>query len=233
MGSREMERREKHLVLGVTLLLLTGLCLLLWKTGFFQAAGSVEGMQAYIERFAPYSQLVFFLIQFCSVILAPIPSNLSALAGAVLFGMWQAFALTAAAVFVGSAVVFLLARSLGQSFAEKFVSRRVSEKYQELFQTKRDTFLTLALLLPFFPDDLLCILAGLTDIPLRRYLIIVALTRPWGLLVASALGGSVVDIPLPAMAAIGAAGFLLFLLGMKYGDQLEEKLLKQIKRKKT
>ena len=228
-----MERREKHLALGLTLLLLAGVCLLLWRTGFFRAAGSVEGLQAYIERFSPYSQLVFFLIQFFSVILAPIPSNLSALAGAVLFGMWQAFMLTMAAVFLGSAAVFLLARGLGQSFAGKFVSRRVSAKYQELLRTKRDTFLTLALLLPFFPDDLLCILAGLTDIPLGRYLVIVAMTRPWGLLVASALGGSVVDIPRPGMAAIGAAGFVLFLLGMKYGDQLEEKLLGRMKHGKA
>lgn len=227
-----MERREKHLALRVTLLLLAGVCLLLWRTGFFQAVGTAEGIQAYIERFSPYSQLVFFLIQFCSVVLAPIPSNLSALAGAMLFGMWQAFLLTIAAVFLGSVTVFLLARSLGQSFAERFVGKRVSAKYQELFRTKRDTFLALALLLPFFPDDLLCILAGLTDIPLGRYLVIVAMTRPWGLLVASALGGSVVDIPLPAMAAIGAVALLVFLTGMRYGDRLEGKILEHIKRRK-
>lgn len=227
-----MKRREKHPALLLTLLLLAGLCLLLWRTGFFQAVRTAEGIQAYIERFSPYSQLVFFLLQFCSVILAPIPSNLSALAGAMLFGMWQAFLLTMAAVFLGSAAVFLLARSLGQPFAERLVSKRVSARYQELFRTKRDTFLALALLLPFFPDDLLCILAGLTDIPLGRYLVIVALTRPWGLLVASALGGSVVDIPLPAMAAIGVAGLLVFLLGMKYGDRLEEKILQGLKRRK-
>ena len=227
-----MKRREKHPALLLTLLLLAGLCLLLWRTGFFQAVRTAEGIQAYIERFSPYSQLVFFLLQFCSVILAPIPSNISALAGAMLFGMWQAFLLTMAAVFLGSAAVFLLARSLGQPFAERLVSKRVSARYQELFRTKRDTFLALALLLPFFPDDLLCILAGLTDIPLGRYLVIVALTRPWGLLVASALGGSVVDIPLPAMAAIGVAGLLVFLLGMKYGDRLEEKILQGIKGRK-
>ena len=227
-----MKRREKHPALLLTLLLLAGLCLLLWRTGFFQAVRTAEGIQVYIERFSPYSQLVFFLLQFCSVILAPIPSNLSALAGAMLFGMWQAFLLTMAAVFLGSAAVFLLARSLGQPFAERLVSKRVSARYQELFRTKRDTFLALALLLPFFPDDLLCILAGLTDIPLGRYLVIVALTRPWGLLVASALGGSVVDIPLPAMAAIGVAGLLVFLLGMKYGDRLEEKILQGLKRRK-
>lgn len=228
-----MEKRKKSPVIWLTILLLAGVVLLLWRTGFFGVVGSVEGMQAYMTRFSPYSHVVFFLIQLFSVILAPIPSNLSALAGALLFGMWPAFFLTMGAVILGSVLVFQLARSLGQSFAERFVSERISDRYLRVIQTKRDAFLVLAFLLPFFPDDLLCILAGLTDIPLRRYLIIVALTRPWGLLVASALGGSVLTVPLPGMVAIGMAGILLFLLGMKYGDRLEEKVLDHFKRKKT
>ena len=37
---------------------------------------------------------------------------------------------------------------------------------------------------------MLCILAGLTNITLGRFAVIVLLTRPWGLLAASALGGA-------------------------------------------
>ena len=55
-------------------------------------------MQAYIQRFAPYSHLCFFLVQFLSVVLAPIPSNLSAAAGGMLFGTWPSFLMTFAAV---------------------------------------------------------------------------------------------------------------------------------------
>lgn len=228
-----MENRKNAPLVLFTVLFLALIAILLWKTGFFAAASTVEGMQGYIERFSPYSQLVFFLIQLASVILAPIPSNLSAVAGGILFGIWQAFLLTILAVFLGSAVVFLLARRLGRSFTEQFISERASGKYMELIKTKRDTFLGLALLLPFFPDDLLCILAGLTDISFRRYMIIVVLTRPWGLLVASALGGSVVTIPLPGMIAIGVAGAVIFILGLKYGDRIEEKIMFRIKRKET
>lgn len=228
-----MKERKKSPVIWLTILLLAGVVLLLYQTGFFQIVGSVEGMRAYIERFSPYSHLIFFLIQLFSVILAPIPSNLSALAGALLFGMWPAFLMTMGAVILGSLLVFQLARSLGRPFVERFVSERISDRYLRVIQTKRDAFLVLAFLLPFFPDDLLCILAGLTDIPLRRYLIIVALTRPWGLLVASALGGSALAIPLPGMVVIGVAGILFFALGMKYGDRLEEKILSYFKQKKA
>ena len=227
-----MEKRKKSPVIWLTILLLAGVVLLLWRTGFFEVVGSVEGMRSYMTRFSPYSHVAFFLLQLFSVLLAPIPSNLSALAGALLFGMWPAFLLTMGAVFLGSFLVFQLARSLGRPFVERLVSERVSLRYLKIIQTKRDAFLVLAFLLPFFPDDLLCILAGLSDIPRGRFLAIVVLARPWGLLAASALGGGTLDIPPCGMAAIAVAAVLFFLVGMKYGDKLEETVLEYFKRKR-
>ena len=213
-----------------TIAALGGIFLFLWNTGFFAAAKSLEGIQDYIARFSPYSHLVFLLVQLASVVIAPIPSNITAAGGALLFGMWPSFLLTAGAVVLGSAVVFWLARVLGQSFADRFVSQKVSDQYLELIRRKRDVFLALVFLFPFCPDDLICILAGLTDISFPRFLVIVVLTRPWGLLAASAVGSSVISIPIWAMILIGLAGLILFLAAMKYGDQLEARLLEKFKR---
>ena len=127
-------------------------------------------------------------------------------------------------------MVFQLARVLGRPFAERFVSRKNWDKYTEVFRRKRDLFLFLAFLFPFFPDDILCIMAGLTDISFRRFLLLVVLARPWGLLVACGVGGSALHIPLGGMAALGIAGAAVFLLAMKYGDKLEDALLKKLKR---
>ena len=76
-----MKRHSALFALLAAVILCGGGGLFLWQTGFFTAMQSVEGVQAYIEGFAPYSHLVFFLFQFLSVVLAPIPSNVSALAG--------------------------------------------------------------------------------------------------------------------------------------------------------
>lgn len=222
--------RTQKATLAVTLALL---CLLTWglySSGFFTAIRTQEGMQDYIRRSTPYSHLVFFLIQLSSVILAPIPSNLTAAAGGALFGVLPAFLLTAGAVALGSAMVFQLSRLLGQSCAQSFVEGKYWEKYGEVIRRKRDSFLFLAFLFPFFPDDLLCIMAGLTDIPFRRFLLLVALARPWGLLVACAVGGSVFHIPLWGMVALGVSGAALFLLALKYGDALEGAILRKIKK---
>lgn len=230
MRETDMRRHKWMLTLILALVLVGGVGVFLWNTGFFAAASSLEGIQAYIGRFSPYSQWVFFLVQLASVIIAPIPSNITAAGGALLFGVWESFFLTYAAVAAGSLLVFWLSRVLGQSFVNRFVSEKVSDKYLDLIKKKRDIFLILVFLFPFFPDDLICILAGLTDIGYGRFLLIVALCRPWGLLVACGVGGSAIVIPLWGMVLIGLGGVALFLLGLKYGDRLEEAFLERMKR---
>lgn len=220
----------KILLWALTAAILGGCIWALYATGFFEAVGSPERMGGYIARCAPWSHLAYFGVQLVSVVIAPIPSNITAAAGAYLFGLWPSFLLTWGAVSLGSALVFALARALGQDFAAQFVSEKLSEKYLDLIRRKRDVFLALAFLFPFFPDDLLCILAGLTDISFRRFLLLVVLARPWGLLAACMVGSATVSIPLWGMALLGIGGLALFLLAMKYGDKLEDALIQRLKR---
>lgn len=226
-----MTKQVRRISALLALFLLCGGAIFLWKTGFFSALSSFEAMENYIDRSAPYGQFFFFFIQLFSVILAPIPSNVTALAGAVLFGLWQAFFLTYGAVILGSLIMFSLARVLGRPFTDRFVSKKVSEKYLETIRSKQDIFLLLVFLFPFFPDDIICILAGLTTIRPFRFLIIALIARPWGLFVASAVGSATIAIPLWGMILLGVVGLSVFILALKYGDHLEDILLTKLKRR--
>lgn len=226
-----MNERLKNFILWAAAILLLGGCVLgLYLSGFFEAVSSAEGIRDYIERSAPWSHLVFFFLQLVSTIVAPIPSNVTALAGGLLFGTIPAFLLTWTAVILGSFLVFSLARALGQEKVSGFVGRKLSARYLDVIRRKRDPFLFMAFLFPFFPDDILCILAGLTDISRKRFLALCLLARPWGLLVSCAVGGSALEIPLWAMIALGAAGVAVFVLAMIYGDRIEESLVERFKR---
>ena len=226
-----MENKSLKVLLWVfTIAILGGSVWALYATGFFQAVGSQEALGEYIARCAPWSHLAYFGIQLASVVIAPIPSNITAAAGAYLFGLWPSFLLTWGAVALGSAIVFILARVLGQKFAGQFVDEKLSERYLDVIRRKRDVFLLLAFLFPFFPDDLLCILAGLTDISFRRFFLLTVLARPWGLLVACMVGSATLSIPLWGMALLGAGGLAAFLLAMKYGDKLEALVMERLKR---
>ena len=223
-----MKQKKKWAVLALTVLLLGAGGLFLYRSGFFAACTSIPALRAYIDRSAPYSHLTFFVVQLLSVVLAPIPSNLTAAAGGLLFGTWPAFFLTYGALMAGSLLVFWLARTLGRDFVDRVVSRKLAEKYQKVIREKTTVFLALAFLLPYFPDDMLCILAGLTPITFGRFALLALFTRPWGLLFASALGGASLSIPLWVMVLIGLAGVMIFVLGMLYGDRLERAVLKRL-----
>ena len=169
-------------------------------------------------------------MQLLSVVVAPIPSNVTSLAGAAVIGTLEAFLLTYAAVALGSFLVFQLTRRLGRPFAERFVSRSSMEKYRDMIERKQDVFFAMAFLLPGFPDDILCFLAGLTTMPLKRFLLLVLLFRPWGLLVSCAVGGNALALPSWLLVLLCAAGVALFLIAMKYGDRWESALLKKLKK---
>ena len=226
-----MKTRTRTLLLWSATLVILALVLWgLYASGFFQALSSRSALTAYIERCAPWSHLAFFGIQLVSVVVAPIPSNITAAVGGALFGFLPAFLLTWGAVVLGSMIVFALARVLGQRFVSKFVGERISEKYLDIIRRKESTFLTLAFLFPFFPDDLLCILAGLTELSWKRFLVLCLLARPWGLLVAALLGSSALEIPLWGMALLGVAGLIVFVVAMKYGDRAEEAILRTMRK---
>lgn len=220
--------RRKIFFLCGTLLVLAVPVVFFWKTGAFAAVSSSEAFRAYLSRYRGWAELIFWLVQFISVVLAPVPGNLTTAAGALLFGFLRGFLLSVTANLAASVLVFGLARGLGSDFARRLAGKSGIAKYHELFSRKRDSFLFLTLLLPLFPDDLLCMLAGLTEIPFRRYLLILVTAKPWGLLVSAAVGTLGMKLPLPALIAFGVFCVLLFLLGMKYGDRAEAWLRKKI-----
>jgi uncharacterized membrane protein YdjX (TVP38/TMEM64 family) len=199
---------------------LAGIMIYAGSSGILANMTSMEAFQDYVRGFGTKASIVFFLIQLLSVVIAPIPSNISTAAGASIFGLWEAFFLSTLAIVCGSIIVFLLARKFGKPFTDKFVSPKVANKYGQLISSKRDLLLALLFLLPFFPDDSICLLAGLSQIGSLRFFVIMLLTRPWGILAASAVGSADITVPWWGWAIAVLASVLI----LKYGSQIEEKL---------
>lgn len=214
----------------VFLAVLAALVFFLYHTGFFASVRSLDDMREYIARFSPYSYGVYFLVQLLSVVAAPIPSNVTSLAGAA--GFWHAGGFLAHLCCRGIGVLAGVSADpqVGRPFAERFVSRGNMDKYRDMIERKQDVFFAMAFLLPGFPDDILCFLAGLTTMPLKRFFLLVLLCRPWGLLVSCAVGGNALALPTWLLVLLCAAGAALFLIAMKYGDRWESALLKKLKK---
>lgn len=208
------------------------LALLAVKSGVMEHIDSVEELREWISGYGGWAGMVFFLLQMLTVIIAPIPSNVTTLAGALALGFVRGFFLSALAVFAGSVLMFLLARRLGAKFVSRFVQTHTIAKYMPIIEEKRDAFLFITMLLPFFPDDAICIIAGLTNMPAMRFSLITLLTRPWGLLFAALVGSGMLQIPVWGWVVIVVVCAALFILSLRYGPKVEERLIAWFSQKK-
>ena len=221
----EGKKRARRIALAVLVVLaLAAGVFALYRNGWFERIGSVEELRALIDRAGAFAGIVFFLLQMLTVIIAPIPSNVTMMAGALALGFWQAMLLGIAAIWAGSMLMFLLARRLGHRAVQRWMDHGIMEKYLPVIEEKQDMFLFLTLLFPFFPDDMLCILAGLTSMPAGRFALIMLLARPWGLVFAALLGSGTLSLPPWGWAVLVAVLAAVFVLALKYSGQIEERL---------
>ena len=229
-GSDSKKHQLRAALGAICLVPLVAIGLCLWRSGLLSDIHSVYELRMLIDRAGPLAWLVFFILQMLTVIIAPIPSNVTMVAGALALGFARALLIGVAAIICGSLIVFLVARRLGRHAVQRLIDRGILDKYLPLIEEKQDMFLFLTLLFPFFPDDALCILAGLTSIPTVRFFVIMAVARPWGLVVAALVGCGVIRLPIWGWCAVFIAMCALFFFAMKYCAPIEEALLRAVRR---
>ena len=88
--------------------------------------------------------------------------------------------------------MFLIGNTLGEKVAGKLVGKETLQKAQDLIDTKSKIFLPLMFLFPVFPDDALCMAAGMTKMRYWYFAIIVLIFRSIGIATICFLGSSII-----------------------------------------
>jgi Uncharacterized conserved protein len=130
-----------------------------------------------LDGLGPLAPVAFVALQTGQVVVAPIPGQMLAGVGGYLFGTWLGTGYSMVGVVIGSTVVFLASRRFGRSYAERVVDQSALRRWDAFVDRGGVPALFVCFLLPTFPDDLLCFVAGLTDLRLRRFLILVVVGR--------------------------------------------------------
>ena len=146
-------------------------------------------VRASVDSLGPLAPLAFVALQTVQVILAPIPGQLLAGVGGYLFGTLRGTAYSMLGVLLGSAVVFLAARAFGRPYVERVLAPEAVARWDRVVSRVGVPGLFALFLFPTFPDDLLCAVAGCTDIRLRTFLALVLVGRTPSFLAAAAAGG--------------------------------------------
>lgn len=168
----------KLFLLTIFLILILSLSLYILKiSGFFEKIKTVEQFRQYISSFGAYAIVLFIVIQFLQVAVLPIPGFITIGAGVLLFGPLMGAIYSCIGIIVGSIVGFLIGRIFGYKVAKWLVGKENLDKWLKYIKGKDKIILTFAFLFPFFPDDVLCFVAGITTISTPFFIIMVFITR--------------------------------------------------------
>lgn len=214
------------------------LCYIIIKTtGIWEKINSIEKLKSVVESGGIFSCLIFVILQILQSTILQLPSIFITIAGTLVFGKGLAFVLSFSAVMIGSIIMFWIGRKAGRKFLHWLIGEQESEKWINRMGNAKYLFF-LMMVFPMFPDDILCVVAGLTNMSFGFFIITNLLARSIGIACTVFLGsGSVIPYHgwgLLVWGVLILAVVGLFYFSVKYKNKIDSainKITKRFKRK--
>ncbi|MGT2907391.1 TVP38/TMEM64 family protein [Streptococcus dentiloxodontae] len=170
----------------IQLIALLGLIFSIWLLIYFKLHPNLLAVggtfQINLVKMGIWAPILFILLQMIQVIYPIIPGGMTSVIGHIIFGPLVGFIYNFTGIFLGSLAAFGLARRYGKSFAGAFVSETTYQKYTGYLEKNDGKFfarlLGAAFVLPGFPDDFLCMVAGMSKMSWQRFILIFLITKP-------------------------------------------------------
>ena len=175
--TREKTRKLLNIATIVSLSVIVVLTIYGVQTGLLTDRDKLEML---VKKSGIWGPLLFITIQMVQVVLPVIPGGITCGAGVVIFGAWHGLLYNYIGIVAGSMINFYLARRYGQCFVKYFVKEETYEKYIGWLEKgkKFDKFFAFAIFFPCAPDDVLCLIAGLTRMTWKKFAAIILLGKP-------------------------------------------------------
>ncbi len=230
-------RIKKILRISLVILLVIGLVTLIYFvlvwTGLWEKLNSVDKFRRMILGLGFWGRFAFVLFQFLQVTLIPIPSPILIIAGSIIYGPFQATLLSLAGILLGSAFAFFLGRFFGEKIIRFMVGKESANKWKKFLNNCKFSFVIM-MLLPCFPDDILCLVAGVTNMSWQFFMITQLIARPIGIFSVSYFSSGKI-IPyhgwgLIVWGVIITLSLVLIYLSTKYSKEIENFLTRSLNR---
>ncbi len=215
-----------------------GILYVLQLVGFWDKVSSVEDLRNYISQFDGYAMLIAFIMQILQVVVLPIPGFVAIGATVALFGSFKGALISFAGIMTGSLIAFFIGRVLGYKAAAWLVGKESLDKGINSIKGKDKVILTFMFLFPFFPDDVLCFVAGLSSMSKKYFIIMLTITRLISVFTTSySIDGKIIPydtwwgILIWAVLIIGSAviGYFVYKNGEKIENYFKNKFFKKKK----
>lgn len=206
--------------------------LLLLKFDIFSTFTSINGLKEYILSTKERGVFVYIFIQMAQVVILPIPAAVICIVGSLIYGPLLGAVYCSVGILVGSYISYFLGKTCGYRVVVWLVGKESTDKYSKILKKRGVFFLAIAFLLPMFPDDILCLIAGITGMTFSSFFWVTLITRPMGVICMSYFGSGHI-IPFTgwgvyAWILILIVAIFLVVSTYKYQDKMQEFVMNKI-----
>ena len=196
----------------------------------------IQALVEIIKSFGGWGMFIYFLIQLLQVVVLPLPAAICYIPGSLIWGPLTATLIATAGVVVGSVIAYFIGRVFGKRAVIWIAGKETCEKYSAYLSKRGKVLFVIMQILPFFPDDILCMVVGVAGMNFWFFLTTIILVRPF-IIAAYCYLGSGTIIPfsgwgIAVWIAIFAVCIVLAILSFKYQDKFENWLVNKFSGKK-
>ena len=123
-----------------------------------------------IRGYGLWGPAVLFVLFILQTFIAFIPGQALMVSSGYIYGFTGGILITWISLVIGGQAAFWLARHYGRPFAEKWVSAPTLDRWDKSAAGQGIGFYVVTLVMPFFPNDAMCYVAGLGNMTFRRFL---------------------------------------------------------------
>ena len=204
-------------------------------TGLIVKINSIQALRDYIAEFGNWAVFLFIVFCFLQVVILPVPGSITVAAGVALFGPLKCAIYSFIGIVTGSVVAFAIGRWIVYKAVKWIVGKDTLDKWLKNLKGKDYLILSLMFLLPMFPDDVLCFVAGLSSMTWPYFLIMIFVTRiisvfttaySFGLIPFTTWWGIIIWVILAGLVVLS------FWLVCKYSDKIDTFIKSKLKLKR-
>jgi uncharacterized membrane protein YdjX (TVP38/TMEM64 family) len=222
--SRRLPTRA-HWLIGIGLLVALIAIVLALAPQIREAVRSPETLADAVRSAGAAGALFTIGLQALQVVVAPIPGQVVNFAAGYVYGFPLGTLLSWIGTVLGAALAMTLARFLGRPVVERLASPSFLARADGWMTDKGLAFFFIVFLVPLLPDDAICLVAGLTPLPLSALIVTAAVGRLPALTVSVWAGAHAGDMPPSLLIAGAVASLALLVLAWRYGEKIETLLL--------
>ncbi len=197
-------------------------------------SAKIERIVEIINSSGSFGKIVYILLQVLQVVVLPLPAVIFYIPGAMIWGPLSATILASIGVLTGCIISFFVGRIFGKKVAIWIIGKEQTEKYCEILGKNGKFPFVMMQILPFFPDDILCIIAGLSSMSFTFFIISMTIIRPIIIAIYCFFGSGVI-IPfsgwgIPVWIAIFAVIIVLSVLYFKNREKIENFITRKFRK---